>query len=92
MPQSPFHFLGAIPSRDVASDVYAVFGELQLPVTDTLNFQLAARYEDYGGQVGSTFNPKISGKWDLTASLSLRGSYGTTFRGPPQVQQGNTTI
>lgn len=79
-----FFFLGAGFESDLQGDVYATFGELQLPFTDDFNVQLAARYEDYGGEVGSTFNPKIAARWQVADWLALRGSAGTTFRGPPQ--------
>src|SRR5690606_41711805 len=45
--------------------------------------QLSARYEDYGGTVGSTFDPQVRAKLELTEWLALRGGVGTTFRGPP---------
>lgn len=82
----PFVFLGTNRPQNLSNDVYAVFGELQIPATDRLDFQLAARYENYGGNVGATFNPKLSGKWDISDSFGLRGSVGTTFRGPPTTQ------
>lgn len=82
----PYVFLGTGTPSDLSNDVYALFGELQLPVTDTFNVQLAARYEDYGGAVGSTFDPKISARWQIVDWLALRGSAGSTFRGPPTTQ------
>ena len=78
----PFIFLGQSIPLQLEQSVYAVFGELNVPVTDTLNAQLAARFEDYGGQIGSTFNPQARGKWQATDWLALRGSVGTSFRGP----------
>lgn len=62
--------------------VYSVFGEAALPILDRLNMQLALRYEDYGARGGSTVDPKISAKFDVTDFLSLRGSYGTSFQAP----------
>ncbi|HEX7759072.1 MAG TPA: TonB-dependent receptor [Caulobacteraceae bacterium] len=90
---SPFVFLGGAKPLHVTNKVWAVFGELSLPITDTLNAQLAARYEDYGGGVGSTFNPQIRGKWQVLPVLAFRGSVGTTFRAPPptQTDPGNVT-
>ena len=85
-------FLGT--NNDVRSnaDVYAVFGELQLPITDAILMQLSARYENYGGAVGSTFDPQARIKIELTDWLSIRGGAGTTFRGPPpQDLTGNLT-
>ncbi len=85
-------FLGTNFDRRIASDVYAVFGELQAPVTDTLNLQFSARFENYGGQIGSTFNPQGRARWQVTPWLAIRGGAGTTFRGPPaQSQQGQVT-
>ena len=54
-----------------------------MPFTDAIQLQLAIRYEDYGNDVGSTTNPKASARWQVTDWLALRGSAGTTFRGPP---------
>ncbi|WP_128893183.1 TonB-dependent receptor domain-containing protein [Erythrobacter sp. HKB08] len=78
----PFIFLGGSRPVDVSQNVYAIFGELQLPVTDRLEVQAAIRFEDYGGAVGSTVNPKGSFRFEATDWFTLRGSVGTTFRGP----------
>ncbi|MDB5456273.1 MAG: TonB-dependent receptor [Caulobacter sp.] len=79
----PFMFLGVGNEADRQSDVTAAFGELSVPITETFQAQLAARYEDYGGATGSTFNPKVSLRWQALKWLALRGSAGSTFRGPP---------
>lgn len=70
----------------------SVFGELQIPVLDTLNFQLGGRHEEFdGGLTADVW--KIAGKWDVWGPLSLRGSYGTNYLAPPLgVVPGNTTI
>lgn len=87
-----FAFLGTNGDVSVSGDVYALFGELQLPISDKLNLQLAARYEDYGGSVGSTFDPKATLRWQATDWLAFRGSIGTTFRGPPDSQLVNRSV
>ncbi|HVR92047.1 MAG TPA: TonB-dependent receptor [Novosphingobium sp.] len=85
-------FLGTNFSNTARDNVKAVFAELQLPVFDALELQLAARYEDYGGAVGSTFNPQARAKFQLTPWLAIRGGAGSTFRGPPaQNLSGNAT-
>ncbi len=85
-------FLGTNLNRTASEDVYAFFGELQAPVTDTLNLQFSARYENYGGAVGSTFNPQGRLRWQVTPWLAIRGGAGTTFRGPPaESQDGQVT-
>lgn len=57
------------------------YGELQIPVLDNLNFQVAARREDYSSLVGDIW--KVAGKYDLFDWLSFRGSYSTNFQVPP---------
>jgi iron complex outermembrane receptor protein len=92
-PTGALLFLGGAANRDLDRDVSAVFAELSLPITDGFQAQLAARYEDYGGDIGSTFDPKLSLRWQLVDSLALRGSVGTTFRGPslPQTDPSSVT-
>ena len=85
-------FLGTNRNQRSNADVYAVFGELQLPITDSIQAQLSARYENYGGSVGSTFDPQARIKFQATDWLAFRGGAGTTFRGPPpQNLSGNLT-
>lgn len=83
-PNGALSFFGPLADLDLEQDVYAVFGELNLPITDSFQTQLAVRYEDYGGRVGSTTNPKLSMRWQVFDALALRGSVGTTFRAPPE--------
>lgn len=71
-----------IPPVFGSQDVYALFGEALLPVTDRLELQAALRFEEYGDQGGSTLDPKIAAKLDVTDSLSLRASWGTSFQAP----------
>ncbi len=63
-----------------------MFGELELPITQSLQAQIAFRYEDYGGSTGSTSNPKLALRWQATDWLALRGSASSTFRGPVLLQ------
>jgi iron complex outermembrane receptor protein len=85
-------FLGTGSAADLSGDVYAAFGELSVPFTDKIQMQLAARYEDYGGQTGSTFNPKAAIRWQVTDWLAFRGSAGSTFRGPPLTQLVTSSV
>ena len=88
----PLMFLGTGEQADLESDVYALFAEAALPITDDLQFQLAARYEDYGGETGSTFNPKASIRWQANDWLAFRASAGSTFRGPPLTQLTTSSV
>lgn len=86
LPNGAFGALGPQTEFDIDSDVYGVFGELGLPITQSLQAQLAFRYEDYGGSTGSTSNPKLALRWQATDWLALRGSASSTFRGPVLLQ------
>ncbi len=88
----PLMFLGTGEEADLEADVYALFTEVALPVTDNLQVQLAARYEDYGGATGSTFNPKASVRWQVADWFAVRGSAGSTFRGPPLTNLTNNSV
>ncbi len=91
----PYIFLGQNFPLTLEQDVYAAFGELNLPISEAINVQLSARFEDYGGQTGSTFNPQFRTKWQVVDWLALRGSVGTSFRGPTAgnvVPTGGTSL
>jgi iron complex outermembrane recepter protein len=87
-----FIFLGGSRRERVTQNVSAIFAEVKIPITERLEVTGAARYETYGGSVGSTFNPKGSVRWSPTDWLVLRGSVGTTFRGPLANQVVNNQI
>ncbi len=78
----PFIFLGGTRDTKLDQSVYAVFAEVNAPLLDNLEVSGAIRYEDYGGSIGSTINPKGSFRYEPLEWLTLRGSVGTTFRGP----------
>jgi len=64
-------------SRDVTS----LFAELAVPVFDSLDVQLAMRYEDFS-DVGSTTVGKIAFGWRPVEQFLLRGSWSEAFRAP----------
>ena len=68
-------------------DVYALFAEVNVPVLDWIDLNAAVRYEDFGGSVGSTVDPKVSLLVRPFDGLSLRGTYSTSFRAPTTFQQ-----
>ncbi|MEQ8860572.1 MAG: TonB-dependent receptor [Pseudomonadales bacterium] len=79
-----FAFLSGTTPQDTERTVYGAFFELGLPFTERLNGQFAVRFEDYGGDVGSTVDPKLALRFQATDAIALRGSVSSTFRGPPQ--------
>ena len=75
-----------------SQDVYAVFGEVAIPVSEFVDLQLALRYEDYGAEGGSTVDPKVAVIVRPNEDVSLRASYSTSFRAPSTFQlQGQST-
>ncbi|WP_222926923.1 TonB-dependent receptor domain-containing protein [Sphingomonas gilva] len=73
-----------------ARDIKAVYAEVLVPLFgadnattffNRLTLNAAIRHEDYS-DVGPTTNPKFGIEWSPVAGLSLRGSYGTSFRAP----------
>jgi len=71
-------------------DVYAVFAETLLPVTDSFELSLAARYEDYGA-AGTTTDPKLAARWAVNDSVAFRTSFGTSFQAPSVRQKSSST-
>src|SRR5207249_1931370 len=64
-------------------NVYAVYGELNIPIVKTLEANVALRYDDYQNvRDGRTWNPKISARWQPSQELLVRGAWGTGFRAP----------
>jgi iron complex outermembrane receptor protein len=82
-------FAFVIGNADVfgKQDVVALFGEIAMPVTEDLDIQIALRYEDYGGTIGDTVDPKLAVSYRATDALSLRGSISTSFRAPSIFQK-----
>jgi len=78
------------PIDDFSRDVYAVFGELYVPLVgednrmpgvEKLEVSISGRYEDYS-DFGSSTDPKFGVLWSPVEGLNLRGTYGTSFRAP----------
>ena len=84
-----FVFIGGGIEVDQSQDVYALFGELAIPLADNLEAQVALRYEDYGSQIGDTIDPKLAVLWTVNDVVSLRASASTTFRAPTLHQRFN---
>lgn len=63
------------------------FAEFYIPITDTLDVQVAGRY-DHFNDFGSTFNPKVNFSYRPTDNLVLRGGWATSYRAPSLTQAG----
>ena len=77
-----FGFLPPSTTIDQDRNIYALFGELQLPFFSFFEGQLSLRYEDYGGATGASLDPKAAIRVQVPRGPGLRASIGTTFRGP----------
>ena len=77
---------------DTDRTVDSVFGEIFVPIMGgdgpELNLSAAVRYDDYS-DVGDTLNPKVGVTFRPVDSLTLRGSYGTSFRAPTLSDKGS---
>ncbi|WP_406666787.1 TonB-dependent receptor domain-containing protein [Gallaecimonas sp. GXIMD1310] len=62
-------------------NIDAFFYETVLPVTDSFELNLAARYDSYS-DFGNEWSPKASFRWQLADGLVARGSYSEAFRAP----------
>jgi iron complex outermembrane receptor protein len=72
---------GAASAFSGGRTVNAAFAELALPVTKTLEAQIALRADRYS-DFGSTTNPKLGLRWNPAKAILLRASYGEGFRAP----------
>ncbi|HEY8050507.1 MAG TPA: TonB-dependent receptor, partial [Ramlibacter sp.] len=61
--------------------VWALYGELNVPVTKAFEVTASLRYDHYP-DFGSTTNPKLSAKFAPSDKWALRGSVSTGFRAP----------
>ncbi|NRF68479.1 TonB-dependent receptor [Aquincola sp. S2] len=71
---------GSLSAVEGERDAKALFAELQLPVTKTLEGQLAARYDKY--DTVSAVSSKAAATWQLLPALTMRASYTESFRTP----------
>ena len=70
---------------------FAVYGEMDIDITDSLFAQVAVRFEDYE-DFGSETVYKVAAKYDFTDTFGLRASFNTGFRAPTPGQQGTTNV
>ncbi len=63
-------------------DVKAIFTEFDIPLTKELSAQAALRHDAYGGNIGSSTNPKLALRYQPNKDILFRASFGTGFRAP----------
>ena len=85
--------LNSSPTGDVSGsrDVTSFFAELQIPVAEKVDMQLALRNEDFS-DFGSATVGKLALGWDVAPWMYLRASLSTAFRAPNIIQVNETTV
>lgn len=59
-----------------------IIGEsMNVPLVQSFAVDAAVRYDNYS-DFGNTTNPKIGATWQINDMISVRGSWGTSFRAP----------
>lgn len=71
-------------------DVAAVFGELAMPFTKTVEASAALRFDRYS-DFGNSTTPKVGLKWTPIRQLAIRGTYSEAFRAPGPAENGNSS-
>lgn len=84
-------FVGVTPvPENLGRDIKSVYGEVFVPIVGEANaaplvhrlsLSLSGRYDHYS-DFGSTSNPKVGVNWDPVEGLTIRGTYGRSFRAP----------
>jgi iron complex outermembrane receptor protein len=62
-------------------NVKSAFVEARLPVLKNLEFDFAGRADKYPN-LKTNFVPKVGGKWTVTDTFAIRGTYAEGFRAP----------
>lgn len=69
----------------------ASYIDLEVKPTDKLTVSVAARHEDYS-DFGNSLSGSLSGRYDFTPQVALRGSISNGFRAPSLTQQHYSSI
>ena len=77
-------FLGGGRNIAKSRNKFALFTEAERDFFDVLNLRLAMRYEDYSND--SSFDPKLSLRYQPSEKIALRLSQGTSFTMPSMAQ------
>jgi outer membrane receptor protein involved in Fe transport len=85
--------LNSSPTGDVSGsrDVSSLFAELQIPVAENIDMQLAVRHEDFS-DFGNATVGKLALGWQILDQINLRASVSTAFRAPNIIQVNETTV
>lgn len=90
------------PDTDGSRNVYSAYAEafvpvigrdMDIPLVEELNFQIAGRMEHFTDIDETAVVPRIAGAWTTVPGITLRGAWSRGFRAPNlvQVNDGGTT-
>lgn len=97
--ESNLYGVSPTPDNYGSRKVFSAFAELAIPLVSedmdipfmqSLNVQLAGRYEHYS-DFGSVAKPKVAASWVVDDYIRLRGAYSEGFRAP-NLEQVNATL
>jgi len=82
-----------ITATDGKRDSFAVFMEAGIPITRSLEAQLAVRSDHYS-DYGSSTVPKVGLKWKVSPEFLIRANWGEGFRAPtlPEISPSAATF
>jgi iron complex outermembrane receptor protein len=83
-------FLGGGKNVSKSRNKYASFFEIEKKFIDSLDIRLAGRYEDFGND--SSFDPKLSFKFNPIDKVSIRASKSSSFSMPSMAQMFSSDI
>jgi iron complex outermembrane receptor protein len=74
-------------------NIFAAYAEFALPITKSIEGQLAARYDHYS-DYGTSTTPKVGIKWKAADNILLRANWGKGFRAPtlPEISPSVATF
>ena len=79
------------PDNSGSRNVTSVFMELQAPLFENFDVQVAARYENFS-DVGNTVVGKVAAGWRPVEKILVRGSWSQPFRVPNLVTVNETIV
>ena len=83
-------FLGGGKNVSKSRNKYASFFEIEKKFIDSLDIRLAGRYENFGND--SSFDPKLSFKFNPIDKVSIRASRSSSFTMPSMAQMFSSDI
>lgn len=72
--------------KEYFSQTRAIFVELEVPILETLDLQLAGRHEEFTDFGLEATTPKVALRWEAMPTLALRASWGESFLAPTPTQ------